>query len=325
MIHIKDKQIGLGTFPFSNVFSPVSQELAENIVKKFIDLGGHYIETAPTYPKNRIDLPRIIKKFRREDLFIGTKCVLGINHHGLKVISGNREDIREQCFKELERLGIDYIDLLEAHLTPTDVAPYEVTETLYQLKREGVVRCIGASNVTIKDIHLYNKWRKLDFIQNRYSIIHRSEIDSIMDYAIKKDIRFNPFQVIERGQLVNTAYDSGKWRRGDIRAEKKEYSGDVYKKFHLWTLNKLGEIANQAGMSLEEICIRWVFSNPLVTIPVIGATKVWQVEKNMRVGTKGLPSDVLEAIEYEYHSLENELFDEQGMSIEQYRGIIKKL
>lgn len=323
MTQIMDKQIGLGTFSFSNVFSSVSQEMAEQIVKKFVELGGHYIETAPTYPVNTVDLSRIIKKFRREDLFIGTKCVFGINQQGKKVISGSREDIREQCFKEMDRLGINYIDLLEAHLTPSNATPYEVTETLYQLKREGVARFIGASNVSIKDIRLYNKRRSLDFIQNRYSIIHRSDIDPIMDYSIKKNIRFNPFQVIERGQLVNTENNSGEWRIGDIRAEKQEYTGDLYKKFHLWALEKLRAIANQAGMSLEELSIRWVFSNPLVTIPVIGATKVWQVEKNMQVGTNELPNDVLEAIEYEYHCLANEIFSKKGMSIEQYRGIAK--
>lgn len=322
MYTLCDKQIGLGTFPFSGVFSPLTQIEAENIVKEFLNLGGHYIETAPIYPRNNVNMKQLIEKFNRDDLLIGTKCVLYLDSEGNTLSSGKPESIRKQCLEEMNRLGVDYLDLLEAHVTATDVEPKVVAEVLNELKKEGKVRYIGASNASPSDIISYVSGGGVDFIQNRYSIIHRNPTESITDLCIKNNIKFNPYQVIERGQLIDTTDSAGDWREGDLRSKKAEYVGDVYERVHTWAINILGKIAKESGMTLEDLSIRWIFSKPQITVPVIGATKIWQVKNNMRAGTESLPLDVLDAVDKAYLSFKKEIQNVFGLSIEEFRGLV---
>lgn len=322
MYALENKQIGLGTFPFSGVFSPVSQEEAEHIVEEFLKLGGHYIETAPIYPRNNVNIASLIKKFKRNDLLIGTKCVLSLDAEGNTVSSGKPEEIRRQCYEEMKRLQVDYLDLLEAHVTAGDVEPKIVAEALNELKKEGTVRYIGASNASPADIVSYVEGGGLDFIQNRYSIIHRQPTESISDLCEKYNIKFNPYQVIERGQLINTDNSAGEWREGDLRSKKSEYVGDVYERVHTWSIDILGKIAREAGITLEELSIRWVFSKKQVIMPVIGATKIWQVRKNMNAGTEPLPKDILNAVDEAYYMFAKEIQEVFGLSIEEFRGLV---
>lgn len=315
-----DKQIGLGTFPFSGVFSSISQKEAEEIVKEFVSLGGHYIETAPIYPRGNVNLSDIIKLFNREELLIGTKCVLSLDKGGNTVSSGKESAIRDHCYSEMERLGVDYLDLLETHVTATDAKPSDVSQALNRLKKEGLVRYIGVSNASPSDIISYVSGGNIDFVQNRYSVIHRSPTDSITEICRNNNILFNPYQVIERGQLINK--NAGEWRDGDLRAKKSEYVGDVFERVHSWAINSLGNIAVNAGLSLEELSIRWTFSNSQVAVPVVGATKKWQVKKNMSVKLMPLPNDVISAIEHSYTEFSNELQRLFGLSIEEFRGLV---
>ena len=321
-MELTNKQIGLGTFPFSGVFSPVSQEEAESIVKEFVNMGGHYIETAPIYFRNNVDLPKIVSLFNRHDIFIGTKCVLSLDEDGKQYSSGNPEALRKQCIDEMKRLGTDYLDLLEAHVTATDTPPDEVAKALNELKQEGLVRYIGASNASRQDVLGYLAGGGIDFIQNRYSIIHRRSTESVSSICSEHDIKFNPYQVIERGQMNNVALDAGEWRDGDLRAKKAEYVGDAYERVHNWVINVLGKIADDAGMNLTELSIKWVFSKNQVTIPVIGATKVWQVKQNMSAGTAPLTNDVLDAVDNAYFTFSAEIEKLFGLSIEEFRGLV---
>ena len=319
---LTDCQIGLGTFPFSGVFSPVSQNEAEAIVKEFVEMGGHYIETAPIYPRENVDLPKIISLFSRDEIFIGTKCVLSLDENGVQYSSGKEEALRKQCISEIQRLGVEYLDLLEAHVTATDVSPAEVAKTLNCLKKEGLVRYIGASNASQEDMLGYIAGGGIDFVQNRYSVIHRRLTEDISAICKENGIRFNPYQVIERGQLNNISLDAGDWREGDLRAKKAEYVGDAYERVHNWVIETLGNIASDSGMNLTELSIRWVLSKDQVTIPVIGATKLWQIKQNMSVDALPLPDDVLLAVDNAYEAFSTEIRKLFGLSIEEFRGLM---
>lgn len=323
MYTLEDRQIGLGTFPFSGVFSPIKQEEAEAITAAFLDLGGHYIETAPSYPRSNVNMGALIAKFPRQELLVGSKCVLDLDADGNMYNSGKPETVRQQCLREMKRLGVDYLDLLEAHYTASDVSCTVVAQTLNELKKEGLVRYIGASNASEADIADYAAGGGIDYAQNRYSILHRSPTESIAPICQKLGIRFNPYQVIERGQLIDKNVTGGAWREGDLRHKKPEYSGDVFTLVRAWALETLGAIAKDAGLTLEALSIRWAFSKPQVTVPVVGATKLWQLQSNMASGTLPLPGDVLSTVDTAYESFAAQIQATYGKSLEAFRGLGK--
>lgn len=323
MYSLENRQIGLGTFPFSGVFSPISQQDAEAITAAFLDLGGHYIETAPSYPRSNVNMGQLIAKFPRQELLVGTKCVLDLDKDGNMYNSGKPETLRQQCLREMQRLGVDYLDLLEAHYTAADVSCRVVAETLNELKKEGLVRFIGASNASVQNIEDYVAGGGIDYMQNRYSILHRSPTESIAPICQAHNIRFNPYQVIERGQLIDNNTTGGAWRDGDLRHKKPEYSGDVFTLVRSWASETLGAIAKEAGLTLEALSIRWAFSKPQVCMPVVGATKLWQLKNNMAAGTEPLPDDVLTAVDNAYAAFSEKILRDYGKSLEAFRGLGK--
>ena len=167
------REIGLGTFPFSGVFSPVDAATAHDIVGTFLDLGGRYLETAPIYPVGDVVLGEVLADFPRDAYLLGTKCVTFPDAAGAPQTLGAPQHTRRQVESELARLGVDYLDLVATHRTPTDVSPEEAMAGLETLRAEGLVRMIGVSNASAADLASYVQGGTVDLVQNRYSLVHR--------------------------------------------------------------------------------------------------------------------------------------------------------
>ena len=319
--NILKHQIGLGTFPFSNVFSTVTQDDARNIIETFLSQGGRYVETAPSYPVNRVHLAPILSQYNRDAFEIGTKCVVGVDEDGQRNVSGKPAFIRKQCEDELRRLSLDYLDLFQAHLPPKDVHPGITMEAMEQLRSEQKVRYLGVSNVTLRTLQEFQECGHVDFIQNRYSIIHRSETEPLVDFCRKNQIYLNPFQIIERGQLTDAVLSSTNWAPMDLRRKKPEFQGDAYSFISQWIRDCLKPIADQNRLPLEALSIGWVLAQPQVSIAVLGATSVAQVTRNLAQARAALNPEVIEKINSAYRFLKSTLATKGFQSVEEFRGI----
>ena len=139
--------IGLGTFPFASPFTKVDESEALNIVTSYINGGGKYIDTAPTYAFGEVEnlLGRILKKFNRDDFFINTSCGFIRQGNGY-VKSGKYKDVIQDCEESLLRLGLNEIDLYISHTPDTETGtPFsETIAALEDLKKIYVKRSIFA-------------------------------------------------------------------------------------------------------------------------------------------------------------------------------------
>ncbi len=310
--------IGLGTFPFSGVFSKVEQETAKQIVSQFLESGGWYIETAPVYPVDRVDLGSVLRDFDRSDFFIATKCVTGKDASGNTIRSGKRDHLRAQCTGEIARLGVGHLDLLQLHTVPEDAAAEESFGTLTELRDEGLVRNVGVSNVTASQLAAFQSVGEVNFVQNRFSFIHRAQHRAIEKFCLENQILLNPYQVIERGLLTDNPPEE--FREGDLRNSKYEYSGDVYHVIRAWVLESLAPIAAENGLSITELALGWVLGQPGIGIVPVGATSPGQVAKNMAVG-RTLSDEALAAMDSAFADLEASIRSRVGLSVDEYRGL----
>jgi aryl-alcohol dehydrogenase-like predicted oxidoreductase len=197
----KKNRVGLGTFPLASVFTKVTNKQAEEIVKAFIDEGGYYIDVAPIYGFGKVEqtLGKILKAIPRNQYFLMTKCGwVGIESKKLAV-SSKKEDILRECDNSLKRLSVDYIDLYFVHLPDPDTPFKETMKTLLKLKKKGKIRQIGVSNVSLCELKEYQKYGRVDYVQNRFSSINRSIDSDFAKYLLKERIGLIPYQVIERG------------------------------------------------------------------------------------------------------------------------------
>jgi aryl-alcohol dehydrogenase-like predicted oxidoreductase len=313
-------RVGLGTFPLSGVFSPVDERSATEIIESFLGTGERYIETAPSYPR-RVDLGSILARFPRETFTIASKCVTNVSLDGVKERTGKYDAVVGQCEAELRRLRVDYLDVLQAHITPEDVDPAETMEALESLRQRGLVRLIGVSNVSLEQLKAFAKGGSVELIQNRVSMVHRSSYAPLVDYCREHDIYFNPFQVIERGQLTSQTPNPDEWRETDLRRSKAEYSGDAYLTIRNWFLEHIGPIAAEMGCSGETLAISWVLNRPMVKLCVVGATTKEQVLRNVQGGDLIMSPSAMDRIETAYSLLAAEVRNRYGLSIEEYRGL----
>lgn len=311
--------LGLGTFPLSGVFSSVDNESAGDILRTFLESGSWYVETAPVYAPNGIDLGKMLKSFEREDFFLATKCVTGRDASGATVRSGKADHLRRQCHSELKRLGVSYLDLLQLHTVPEDASAKESFGTLQELKNEGLVRNVGVSNVSLSQLETFASVGPVDFVQNRFSFIYRAQHRAIEAFCQANGVLLNPFQVIERGLLTDNPPLA--FRDGDLRNTKYEYSGDVYHFIRSWVLRELKPIADAHAVSVTRLAIGWTMAQPAIGVISVGATSPDQVRANLTASAEPIPADVIAEMELALERLEAAVRDRVGLSVDEYRGL----
>lgn len=313
--------IGLGTFPFSNVFSPMSADVAREVVKAHLDAGGDYVETAPIYPQAGIDLGDILQTFDRQSFKIGTKCGIAIED-GKRIISGKRDFLFRQAEAELKRLRVDKLDLLQTHVTPPDVSPSEVAHTLAMLKDEGLVSAIGVSNCSLPELKQFHEGSPIEWCQVRLSMVHRYEYEEIRDYCVDKGIKLNPFQVIERGQLLPKR-DGAVRRTADLRNTKQEYTGEADKLVSSWFAELAGELSAHEELPASSLAVAWALKQPAVGCVVLGATSPEQVRMNWGATSAVVSTNAMRVVEEWFALLEARALENHGQTLRSLRGVVR--
>jgi aryl-alcohol dehydrogenase-like predicted oxidoreductase len=311
--------IGLGTFPFSGIFREVSESTAHSVVDTFLARGGSYIETAPSYPR-RIDLGAILSRYPRNKLAIATKCVTGFDESGNRTRSGKRDFILRQVEDEIKRLRCDYIDLLQSHITPEDVSITEFLDTIEVLFERGLIRSFGASNVDTFQLTQLNQTGRVEWVQNRLSVIHRVSYESIKEYCLLQQIKLNVYQVLERGQLLSDFSVERGLSAADLRRSKPEYAGDANKVIREWFCAVSGRLQREHGVRPDALATRWALAQPRVQLCVVGATLPEQIE-NALAAAEPLPPAASEQVDGEYRNLQSDIRSRFGLSVEEFRGL----
>lgn len=191
-------------------------------------------------------------------------------------------------------LGTDYMDIYWIH---NPVGAPEWTRKLIPLAKTGKIGRIGLSNHNLAEIReaaaiLGAESLKIAAIQNHYSLLNRSsETSGILDYCRENDITFFSYMVLEQGAL------SGKYdTRHPFPADSDR--GAVYNPMlpQLEKLNTgLKEIADRHGVAIAQLPVAWAIAKG--TLPIIGVTKVYQVEDAAKAATLELSADEIETME----------------------------
>ena len=191
-------------------------------------------------------------------------------------------------------LGTDYMDIYWIH---NPVGAPEWTRKLIPLAKTGKIGRIGLSNHNLAEIReaaaiLGAEGLKIAAIQNHYSLLNRSsETSGILDYCRENDITFFSYMVLEQGAL------SGKYdTRHPFPADSDR--GAVYNPMlpQLEKLNTgLKEIADRHGVAIAQLPVAWAIAKG--TLPIIGVTKVYQVEDAAKAAALELSADEIETME----------------------------
>ena len=298
-------RICLGTMSFGNTEDwMVEIEKARPIMKRALDLGVNFFDTANVYSNGRSEeIVGELLKDHRDDVVIATKVRLstgdGPNKEGL-----SRYHIMDQVKKSLKRLKTDRIDLYQTHRWDYSTQIEETLVALNDLIRQGTVNYIGTSSMYAwqfaKALFTSDRLGVARFVsmQNHYNLCYREEEREMIPLCRDQGVGLIPWSPLARGFL------SGRYKRG-MKPDSARYRTDKYFAERFFrpedfdVVERAEEIAREKGVTTAQVALAWLLHKG-VTAPIIGATKVEQVEEAVASLDVKLTNDDMKRLEEPY-------------------------
>ena len=275
--------------------------------QRALELGINFFDTADAYSLGVSEeiLGRALKDFtRRDEVVIATKVFFPMgdkpNQAGL-----SRVHIMRAIDDSLRRLKTDYIDLYQIHRWDADTPIEETLEALHDVVKSGKVRYIGASSMYawqfskslyMADLH---GWTRFVAMQNHYNLVYREEEREMMPLCRTEGIGVLPWSPLARGFLSGNR-SRQEW--GDTaRAKSDDFAHKLYYQESDFTVvERVVELAKTRGVTPSQIALAWLLHQPGVTAPIIGASKMHQLEEDVAALDIELSAEELVALEEPY-------------------------
>ena len=257
----------------------LSQEQTDEMIKKALDLGINFFDTANCYSFGSSEkfIGNSFKKFvkNRSDIIVATKVFFNEGH--LK-----KEAIIRECNESLKRLQMDYIDLYIIHRWDYDTPIEETMSALNQLVQEKKVRYIGCSAIfpyqllKANLIAKQNNWAQFISIQDHYNIIYREEEIEMFQLLRELGMVSTPYSPLAAGRVCRNWTDENSKRSNEDKTAKIKY--DHHKDIDMPIVKRIEEVSKKLGITMAQVSIAWMLSKDVVASPVIGCTKISQLE-----------------------------------------------
>jgi aryl-alcohol dehydrogenase-like predicted oxidoreductase len=257
----------------------LNEEQSKPFFKQALELGINFFDTANVYSTGSSEefLGRFLAaNAKRENVVIATK-LNGVMRDDPNGKGLSRKEIFFELDASLKRLGTDYVDLYQIHRWDYETPIEETLEALHDVVKAGKVRYIGASSMYawqfakalyLADLH---GWTRFVSMQNHYNLLYREEEREMMGLCGAEGIGMIPWSPLARGRLTRA------WGTETTkRSETDQYSKAIYTKTEeadKKVVDRLGELAEKRGVPRATLALAWMLSKPVVTAPIVGATK----------------------------------------------------
>lgn len=270
----------------------ITDEQAKEIFEQAYSLGIRYFDTGYSYgcAEERIgNILKTSKIVKREDIVISTK--FGTKNVNGKYIHDFTPDWMNHSVKtSLERMGIDYVDLLLVHGPQVADLSDEYLDAMKILKEKGIVKAIGINTFDADVIEFVCKTKCFDFVMLDYNIL-KQEREPIIDQLYESGIG-----VIAGAPLAESLFSN---RIFKIRKIKDLwYLARAIVKFREQLIKgrRFTFVNKVQGMTGTQVALNYVISNPHVTTAVFGTTTPSHLSDNVKAKDVVIPKDVLERI-----------------------------
>ncbi|WP_350351331.1 aldo/keto reductase [Microbacterium sp. A8/3-1] len=300
--------VGLGTWAIGGwMWGGTDESESIAAIQASIDEGISLIDTAPAYGQGRAEeiLGAAIRG-RRDEVVLATKC--GLVWHTTK---GNRffdfdgepvhrylgrESIVHEVEESLRRLGTDHIDLYITHWQDPTTPIEETVAALVQLREQGKIRAIGASNVSEQELRSYVATGELDAIQEEYSMIARDIETTLLPIARDAGVSTLSYSSLALGLLSGSMGPDRVFSGDDQRKGNPRFSlGNREKVARL--MEAIDPVADAHAATKAQIVIAWTLQQPGITYSLCGARNPKQARENAAAGRLRLSDDDLTLID----------------------------
>lgn len=292
----------------------LEEEEARPFVKRALELGINFFDTSDMYSlgvSEEITGRALNDMAIREEIVVATKVFFaqgdGPNRKGL-----SRKHIFDACDASLKRLNMDYIDLYQIHRFDPNTPIEETMEALNDLVRSGKVRYIGASSMYAwqfaKAQHIAEKngWTKFVSMQNHYNLVYREEEREMNPLCLDQGVGLIPWSPLARGFLTGNRSKSDVDKEANQGAATKRAQTDTFGHNLYYTdsdfqiVERLKTVAEQKQVKPAQLALAWLLAKPGVSAPIIGASKMYQLEEAVVAASIKLTEDEIKTLEELY-------------------------
>jgi aryl-alcohol dehydrogenase-like predicted oxidoreductase len=286
----------------------LDEAAAEPIVKAAIDGGVTFFDTADTYSNGVTEeiTGRLLARLfdRREDYVLATKVYFpmgtGPNDRGL-----SRKHVLSAIDASLRRLGTDYVDLYQIHRWDYQTPIEETMEALHEVVRAGKARYIGASSMfawqfaKAQNLAERHGGTRFASMQNHYNLIYREEEREMIPLCADQGVAVLPYSPLARGVLTGNRGRQGErrtTRAGDDPLSDERYNSPS----DFDVVDRLAEVAAARGAPPAQVALAWLLSRPVVTAPIVGATRLGHISDALAAAQLILTDEEVRRLEEPY-------------------------
>jgi len=298
--------ICLGCMSFGDVAQgrpwALDQDASNAIIRQALDAGINFLDTANVYSAGTSEefTGRALREYtNRDDVVLATKVYSrmrpGPNGAGL-----SRKVILAEIDNSLRRLQTDYVDLYQIHRFDPSTPIEETLDALNDVVKAGKARYIGASSMYAwqfaKSLYLADQhgWTRFVSMQNHYNLIYREEEREMLPLCADQGIGVIPWSPLARGKLTRD------WDESTLRAETDDFGKSLYHEGDKVIVDRVGEIAERRGLPRAQIALAWLLHQPVITAPIVGATKQSHLADAIAAVDVSLDDDEIAYLESEY-------------------------
>ncbi|MBB4634985.1 aldo/keto reductase [Longimicrobium terrae] len=244
---------------------PQDREECIRVLRRTVEVGINLIDTADSYG------PFVSEELIAEALHPYPRGLVIATKGGLErpgpdqwTPNGHPKHLRATCEASLKRLKVDVIDLWQLHRIDPEIPAEDQIGTLADLRREGKIRHVGLSEVTVEEIEAARREVPIVTVQNRYNVADR-EWESVLDYCEKESIGFIPWFPLGVGKLA----ESG---------------------------GPLADAARRLETTPSAVALAWLLRRSPVMLPIPGTSKVKHLDENVAASALRLTDEEFQAI-----------------------------
>jgi aryl-alcohol dehydrogenase (NADP+) len=286
---LKVSRLCLGTMTYGTPqWRPwvLDEPASRPFIKRAIERGINFFDTADMYSRGVSEevVGRALKEFaRRDEIVLATKVFYPVEEHansrGL-----SRKHIMSAIDASLRRLGMDYVDLYQIHRFDPHTPIEETLEALHDVVKAGKALYIGASSMyawqfaRMLATQEQHGWTRFVTMQNHYNLVYREEEREMIPLCGAEGIGVIPWSPLARGFLA------GNRRRGARDATMREQHdafghGLYYTEADYQIADRVVQVARDKAVLPIQVALAWVIQRPGVSAPIVGASRLEQLDQ----------------------------------------------
>lgn len=285
---------------------------AKPFVARAIEAGINFFDTADVYSNGASEevLGRALREIGvdRHDVVIATKCNGGTHDRARNRFGLSRKNVIESCDASLKRLDTDFIDLYQIHRFDGRTPIEETIDALNDLVRAGKVRYLGASSMFAWQMAKYlftqdaRHATRFVTMQNHYNLIYREEEREMNPLCADQNVGLIPWSPLARGYLARDK----ETLKATTRGNSDEFTKMLYRRESDFDIvQRNADTAARLGVKPAQTALAWLLGKPGVVAPIIGASKLPQLEDAIAAVDVELSADDVKQLEalYEPHAV----------------------